>query len=47
MKSYLFILLLALASSLFDVDRHQKIVDTVNSKKPPGPPKYITEISLP
>ena len=33
MKSYLFILLLTLASSLFDLEKHQLIVEIVNSKK--------------
>ena len=33
MKSYLFLLLLTLASSLFDEDRHQIIVGIVNSKQ--------------
>ena len=33
MKSYLILLLLTIASSQFDVARHQKIVDIVNNKK--------------
>ena len=33
MKSYLFLLLLTIAFSLVDVERHKKIVDTVNNMK--------------